>query len=118
MKQTFIYITDTFEFYHRYENAPDEVAYLRYLHRHLAHVKVKIEVFHDDRELEFIMVKHRVKDILTFLRFDDTTSCEMVAELLLSKLQLIYGDRDMTIEVNEDNENGVELIYRKEEVND
>jgi len=115
MTQAFVYITDTMEFLHCYEDAPNEVAYLRSLHRHLAHYKVSIEVFSDDREIEFIILKHKIKDYMVNLHTDRNCSCEALARMLLSFIQSTYGkDRDIKIEVNEDNENGVELVYRKE----
>ena len=115
MTQTFVYITDTVQFFHKYENAPDEVAFLRNLHRHLAHYKVSIEVFHDDREIEFIMLKNKLSGFTHNTDHDLNCSCEQFAEQLLEWVQFYYGKhRDVKIEVNEDGENGVELIYRKE----
>ena len=32
----------------------DDVSFLGYPHRHMFHFRVSIEVFHDDREIEFI----------------------------------------------------------------
>ena len=116
MKQVFVYITDTAEFIHQYVDAPDEVYYLRYPHRHLAHIKITIEVFHDDREIEFIMLKHKVHHYIDHLERSLKCSCEMFADMLLSYLQDEYGkNRDIKIEVNEDDENGCEVIYRRDQ---
>lgn len=110
----FIYVTLQKEFIHQYKDAPDEVYYLRYPHRHLAHIKIKIEVYGDDRELEFIMVKHAVDNYLK-LNTLTNNSCEQVANMLLYFIQSKYGkNRDIEIQISEDNENGCELIYRKE----
>ena len=35
----------------------DDVSFLGYIHRHIFHFKVAIEVFHDDRDIEFIQFK-------------------------------------------------------------
>ena len=35
----------------------DDVSFLGYVHRHIFHFKVAIEVFHDDRDIEFIQFK-------------------------------------------------------------
>ena len=35
----------------------DDVSFLGYPHRHIFHFRVQIEVFHDDREIEFIQFK-------------------------------------------------------------
>lgn len=113
MKKTFIYITTQKEFIHQYKDAPDEVYYLRYPHRHLAHIKVKIEVFNNDRELEFIMVKHEIDNYLDLTTLSNN-SCETIAQNILEFVQNKYGyNRDIEIIVSEDNENGCELEYTK-----
>jgi len=118
MIQTFVYCTDTVEFIHQYKDAPEEVAYLRNLHRHLAHVKCQVEVFDDDREIEFIMLKHKVSDFMYKLQHTANCSCETFAYKLLTFLRREYGNnRDMFVTVSEDGENGCEIIYRKEENN-
>ena len=114
MTQTFIYVTLEHEFVHRYKDAPEEVSYLRNYHRHIAHIKVQVEVFHDDREIEFIMLKHELQDHLSQFNEQLDLSCESLAKGLLYYMQTHYGDRDMMIVVNEDNENGCEVVYRKE----
>lgn len=109
MKKKFIFITTQFEGFHRYKEAPEEVAYLRDLHRHMFFVRATIEVFHDDRDLEFIMVKHRVNEQITALLEDmkAEVSCEYMADYLYNWIKNTYGEeRDVTVEVNEDNENG------------
>lgn len=114
MKQTFIYVTTQTEFIHQYKDAPDEVSYLRYPHRHVAHIKIKVEVFNNDREIEFIVFKHEIERNLK-LNLITNNSCEMVADQLLSFVQDKYGtNRDVVIIVSEDAENGCELVYRKE----
>ena len=116
MKQIFIYIKTQTEFIHQYKDAPEEVSYLRYPHRHIAHVKVKIEVFNNDRDIEFIMFKHEIEKNLNDLRLNELTncSCEQVANYLLDKIQLSFGiNRDVEITISEDNENGCELVYKK-----
>ena len=35
----------------------DDVSFLGYPHRHIFHFRVSIEVFHDDRDIEFIQFK-------------------------------------------------------------
>lgn len=108
----FIFVTTKIEGLHRYPDAPDEVSYLRNLHRHLFGVKVKIEVFHNDRDLEFIMVKHVVENYLNaiFSIKVESISCEMIANDLYEVLKGRYGKvRLIQIEVDEDGENGVIL---------
>ena len=52
----FIYVTTQFEGVHRYKDAPDEVSFLRDYHRHIFKVKLAIEVMHNERDIEFIML--------------------------------------------------------------
>ena len=40
MPNRYIFITDKFEGYHKYVDAPEEVAFLRNAHRHLFGVRV------------------------------------------------------------------------------
>jgi len=118
LRQMFIWVTLQREFIHQYENAPCQVDFLRYPHRHLLHIKVKIEVYHNDRELEFILFKRGIDNHLNLKlpAIGMNASCEDVADILFSYLQEKYGvDRDIEIEVSEDAENGCELFYTKEE---
>lgn len=111
MMKTKTYITVRTDFigYHRYPDAPDEVAFLRNLHRHKFNVEVKIEVERHDRELEFFMVQRQliamINDIMEYV--DNECSCETMADRLLSYTQDIYPDHFIhSVSVFEDNENG------------
>lgn len=118
MIKKFVYVTFQEEFLHKYEDAPEEVAYLKNVHRHIAHIKAEIEVFNNDREIEFIMLKHQLQNHVALkLGMHDGTnhSCETIAEMILHYLRSYYGvDRDITVEVSEDGENGCRLQYWKE----
>ena len=46
-----IWVTFQKEGIHKYPDAPDEVDFLRYPHRHMFHFKVQIEVYNDDRDI-------------------------------------------------------------------
>ena len=98
-----IWVTATFEGMHQYKNAPDEVAFLKHLHRHIFHVKVSLEVFHNDREVEFIMFKNEIAAISKNLNHE---SCEMMAENILKYVEKNYPGRSCSVSVSEDNENG------------
>ena len=117
MIQRFVYVTLQKEFIHQYKDAPDEVSYLRFPHRHMAHIKVKVEVFNNDREIEFIMLKHKLELHLNYLTKTSNNSCETIATELFTFMQHEYSmSRDMEITVSEDGENGSTLVYRKKEV--
>lgn len=110
----------TKELYHRYPKAPDDVWYLRNLHRHLLHIEVTVEVYHNERDIEFIMLKHIVEKFYDSLEIDspntpqEEISCEHIAELIISMLRRLYGtDRDIAVSVMEDGENGARLIDYK-----
>lgn len=100
---------------HQYVDAPTEVHFLSYPHRHMLHITVQIEVFDDDRELEFIMVKRELDDFLKSLRLNAVSnrSCEMIAHLILTFVKAEYCEigRDIKITVSEDGENGSVLEY-------
>jgi len=111
MTTKFIYVTFQKEFIHQYKDAPDEVSYLRYPHRHIAHIKVRVQVFDNDREIEFIMFKHWLEENVVINKLTNH-SCETIAEQIISQVQLLYGkDRDIEVQVSEDAENGCELYY-------
>lgn len=117
MIKQFINVSMQKEFIHQYLDAPEEVLFLRNPHRHILHITVEIEVFHDDRELEFILVK---RDLEKFLDSQQLTavsirSCEMIGLSILTYVQAKYGaNRDVNIGVSEDGENGSILKYTKE----
>lgn len=110
---TKIQVKNVFEGIHCYPNAPEEVAFLRNPHRHRFVVRTTIEVFGDDRELEFILVQRAIeKYVLTELGVDGTIdlqqhSCEWFAKFIRDFVWRRYGDnRDVMISVFEDDENG------------
>ena len=111
MIKRYVYVTLQKEFIHQYKDAPEEVSYLRYPHRHIAHIKASIQVEHNDREIEFIMMKHYLEEKINLLGIT-TSSCEQIAEYVIIYLQERYGrGRDIKVEVSEDGENGCELFY-------
>lgn len=102
---TLISVSHQFEGFHCWPEAPVEVAFLRFPHRHMFHIKAVIEVRHDDRELEFILVKRFIADI-TMDENLGSKSCEMIAREILGALTEKYGFRFMEVSVFEDGENG------------
>lgn len=114
-----IFVTFQKEGIHKYPDAPAGVEFLKNEHRHMFHFKVIIEVFHDDREIEFILFKRELESL--YHNFDPTDeaqlnlnnmSCEMMAEQLYSYINKTYPNRDITIEVSEDGENGAIIEWR------
>ena len=85
-----------------------EVAFLADRHRHMFHFEVKKEVFHDDRDVEFIMLKRDITDYLKQMYYKPETrthefgprSCEMLAKEILNQFNCT------AVSVWEDLENG------------
>jgi hypothetical protein len=89
-----------------------DVSFLGYPHRHIFHFKVAIQVFHNDRDIEFIQFKrwldNSFRDGVMQL---DHKSCEMISDELYMYIANRYPDRDIEITVSEDGENGATIYY-------
>lgn len=110
--KTYIKVLAQFEGFHRYPLAPDEVWYLRNLHRHMFKVIVKIQVFHNDRELEFYMFKNWLQRLIDEnLKKEETDSCETFCDKLYKYIEGRFPNRDVVIEVNEDGMEGAIKFY-------
>jgi len=117
MSQDMIWVTFRKEGVHRYPAAltdpklatGDEydVSFLGHPHRHMFHFKVYLEVFHDDRDVEFIQFKRWLENLYNQGTLAlDFKSCEMMADDLHGQISSKYTDRKIWIEVSEDGENG------------
>lgn len=113
MYQTTVLITFQLEGLHQFPKAGElfpDVYFLSNLHRHMFHFKLEKEVFHDDRDIEFLMFKREVIEYLNkyyssehkCLHFSNM-SCEMIAKELLLKFGCY------SVEVWEDGENGAKI---------
>jgi hypothetical protein len=123
MSQDMIWVTFQKEGIHRYPQAltdpklatGDEydVSFLGYPHRHIFHFKVYLEVFHDDRDVEFIQFKRWLENLYNKGTLElNHKSCEMIADDLYAQISATYTDRKVWIEVSEDNENGCIKQYQ------
>ena len=83
-----------------------DVSFLGYPHRHIFHFKVWIEVFHDDRDLEFIQFKRWLESLYDGTLKLDYKSCEMISDDLYAQITAKFPGRHITIDVSEDGENG------------
>jgi hypothetical protein len=89
-----------------------DVSFLASPHRHIFHFVVKIEVFHDDRDIEFIQFKRWLENLYkggTLVL--DYKSCEMISDDLFLQISARYPNRAIVINVSEDDENGCEIAY-------
>lgn len=116
-EERFIWVTFQKEGIHCYPDAPEGVEFLKHPHRHIFHFRVDIQVFHDDRDIEFILFKRELEALYDGGRVNSATleldykSCEMLADDLASYIQDKYPGRHVKISVSEDNENGAECFY-------
>jgi len=85
------------------------------VHRHIFKFRVSIEVFHDDRDIEFIQFKRWLEKLYAESTLTlDFKSCEMISDDLYLQINERYPGRDVHIEVSEDGENGSLTQYMKD----
>jgi len=105
MKQIIV-TTDKIGF-HQYKDAPTNVKFLKNIHRHKFYIRLGIEVFDDNRELEFFTVQAKLN---TFLQYKKVIgSCEMLATEIHQWASKEYPNRKIFAEVWEDKENGARV---------
>ena len=119
-----IWVTFRREGIHRYPAAATDpklntageydVSFLASPHRHIFHFRVWIDVWHNDRDIEFIQFKRWLESLYsgsnTVLALD-WKSCEMIADDLYTQIAGRYPERAVWIEVAEDGENGCLIKY-------
>ena len=89
-----------------------DVSFLGTPHRHIFHFKVHIDVFHNDRDIEFIQFKRWLENLYKDAILElDYKSCEMIADDLYIQIASRYPNRAVWIEVAEDGENGCLIRY-------
>ncbi len=119
---SFIWVTFQKEGIHRYPQAATDpklatgdwldVSFLATPHRHMFHFRVEMEVFHDDRDVEFIQLKRILESWLSDGTLSlDYKSCEMMAKDLHMLIDVKWPNRDIVIEVSEDGENGCRMYF-------
>ena len=124
MKKVFnqIWVTFKKEGIHKYPAALDDpklatgdmydVSFLGYPHRHIFHFTVGVEVFHDDRDIEFIQFKRWLESLYgDNIIALDYKSCEMISDDLAEQINAKYPNRKIEITVAEDGENGATSRY-------
>ena len=96
-----------------------DVSFLGYAHRHIFHFRVWIDVWHTDRDIEFIQFKRWLENLYRTADNNnknsvlalDYKSCEMMADDLYLQIAGKYPGRSVWIEVAEDGENGCLIKY-------
>ena len=123
-----IWVTFRKEGMHRYPAAATDpnlatgdeydVSFLASPHRHIFHFRVWIDIFHSDRDIEFIQFKRWIENLYSsnnnnqssILKLD-FKSCEMIADDLYVQIAARYPERAVWIDVAEDGENGCLIKY-------
>lgn len=124
-RTSLIWVTFAKEGIHKYPAALEDphlatgdeydVSFLGYPHRHIFEFRVSIEVFHDDRDIEFIQFKRWLEKLYAEGTLQlDYKSCEMIADDLYEQISTRYPGRYIEIEVSEDGENGCLNTYKPE----
>lgn len=91
-----------------------DVSFLGSPHRHIFHFRVDIEIFHNDRDIEFIQFKRWCESLYSDKTLElNYKSCEMISDDLYNQIADRYPERDLQIEVSEDGENGSTIIYNR-----
>jgi hypothetical protein len=121
IKSRTIFVTFQKEGIHKYpaaatDPALESVSFLGSPHRHIFHFRVEIDVFHNDRDVEFIMFKRELEALYGNGTLQmDYNSCEMLSEALIEYISKRYPGRTISVEVSEDGENGATLVYVPED---
>jgi hypothetical protein len=107
--------------FHRYPAAETDpsladVSYLGQRHRHLFKFRVAIDVWHQDREIEFHQFLNYCEGLFATGAIEiDFKSVEMLADDLYLQIVTRYPGRTITIEVSEDGECGCAVTYSHQE---
>jgi len=120
--QRTIFVTFQKEGIHKYPAAASDfnlktgdeydVSFLGTPHRHIFHFNVAIEVFHNDRDIEFIQFKRWLENLYKGGTLElNYKSCEMISDDLYEQIATRYPDRNIEITVSEDGENGATIYY-------
>ena len=102
---TFAVVRFTAEGRHEWPSATPKREYLSYPHRHIFHIEVRLEVFHDERDVEY-------HDLLDFCRERfpggdmGTMSCETMGRQLARSVADFYPGRAVEVYCFEDGEVG------------
>jgi hypothetical protein len=91
----------------------DDVSFLANPHFHYFHFEVAIEVFQNDRDIEFIQFSRWLQRLYSNDTLQlNSKSCEMLAEELIDRIKAEYPTREINVGVSEDGINGARLEYR------
>jgi hypothetical protein len=114
----YVWCTLQLEGMHNWKNCNlDDVMFLKNPHRHMFHFKCVKEVFHDDRDIEFIQFQRWILSLYSQGTLqNDFKSCEMMSDDLYIQIAKKYPGRKIEIDVSEDGENGSHAVYERNNI--
>lgn len=118
VEKIWVVVNTSFEGFHHWKDAPDIVAFLRDSHRHIFHVRVEMSVEEVDRDVEIILLKRFINEVLDEMKPDIASegwSCEKIASMLAKNLYMSYSSNEIIVEVLEDGENGGKFEIREQQ---
>lgn len=106
-----IFVRTRFIWFHCRLEAPEEVNFLRDMHRHEFHVELLVSVNHNERDIEFTLVKLWLDRYIAenFTGKKTAMSCETMAEMIWEEAVRVYWVEFATCQVSEDGENGANV---------
>lgn len=116
MLKNYVVIKTQFEGFHYWKDAPEEVKFLRDLHRHIFHVRVEVPVKHENRDVEIILLKRFIDTLCSILTEPikkKGLSCEQIATTIAKVTAVKYNINRCAVEVLEDGENGGISVYER-----
>jgi hypothetical protein len=106
--ESYAEINTRFKGAHNWEGVPEghPHEHLRNLHRHLFHVTVRIQQFHDDRDVEYLEALDMLDAFIgeAYPTWPTGKSCEMMCQWIME-----YCVNTFVVKVMEDGENGAVL---------
>jgi hypothetical protein len=113
IRDSTVYCTVQWEGIHHWNDAPDEVGFLRHPHRHQFEATLHVSVEHSDRDVEFIMLKRSLSRFVKerLQGYVKDASCEDMCNCIARAMNGL-GYRVRRVQVSEDGENGADVRYR------
>lgn len=111
--ETFVMVQTQFPAIHCWPECPfEQVKFLQHPHRHIFYVRITVRVEHNDRDVEFLVLKRHLQDFIRANFYDKDLgrmSCEDIIDHIFGFLSLKVNIA--SIEVWEDKENGAKKTY-------
>lgn len=95
--------------FHNWPDAPAHRSYLADRHRHLFFFEVELDVFHDDRDIEFHDLQDWCREATPANYEYGAMSCEAIARNVLTQIEQRWPGRHPMVSVLEDNEAGAKV---------